>query len=191
VFIAGSSWPGDERVIIPGLIRLLEKYDHFKVIMVPHEIKNEHINEIQKAFGDKGFGSERYSVFKEGNGTEKRIAIIDTIGLLARLYRDTHIAYVGGSFGKGVHNVLEPAVFGMPVLFGPKHHNSQEALSMKEMGITFETRDTREFTGMMEKLVNDRGFRDNCAGEALGYIRDNLGASGKIYQNLSNIFDFF
>ena len=190
VFIAGSTWPADEKIILPGIIKLLQKFDSLKAIIVPHEIKDDHIKEIEKLFRKANIETERYTKFRENEGTTSRVAIIDAIGVLAKLYKNTDVAYIGGSFGKGVHNVLEPAVFGMPVLFGPKHHNSQEALSLKDLGVTFSIRRTSDFTGKMEQIIEDADYREKCSLKALGYIRNNLGASGKIYQHLMSRYDF-
>jgi 3-deoxy-D-manno-octulosonic-acid transferase len=190
VFMAGSTWPADENVILPGLVELLDTYEHVKAVIVPHEIKEDHIRSIENFFKTHGMTSERYSLFNERGGAEGRVAIIDAIGVLAKLYKNTHIAFVGGSFGKGVHNVLEPSVFGMPVLFGPRHRNSQEAISLKELGATFMVRNTREFVTAMDKLITDAPFRQGCSDKALGYVKNSLGASGKIYQHLGQHFDF-
>ena len=190
IFIGGSTWPADEKVVLPGIINLLKKYTHLKAIIVPHEIKEDHINEIEDVFKKHDIKTERYTDLIQNDGTIHRVAIINTIGILAKLYKDTHIAYVGGSFGKGVHNVLEPAVFGMPVLFGPKHKNSQEAISLLELGVTFCVKSKQEFVLKMEKLIDDEVYREKCSLKAIGYIKNNLGACGKIYQHLLDRFDF-
>ena len=190
VFIAGSTWPADEKVVLPGLISLLEKYSFFKVIIVPHEIDDTHISSIERMLLKNNIPCDRYTSLDKESGSEKRVVIVNAIGILAKLYKNTHIAYIGGSFGKGVHNVLEPTVFGMPVLFGPNYINSQEAISLKDLGVTFSVKNVHDFITEADKLISDNTYRENCNAKALGYIRNNLGASGKIYQNLIKRFDF-
>lgn len=190
VFIAGSTWPADEKIVLPGTIALLKKHPNLKAIIVPHEIGEAHIQEIEKTFSESALETERFSSFNQKNGTNCRVAIIDAIGVLAQLYKDCNIAYIGGSFGKGVHNVLEPAVFGLPVLFGPRHRNSQEAISLTEIGATFPIKTIPGFIDTLEPLVTDNDFRKECSEKAFGYVRNSLGASGKIYQHLTRRFEF-
>lgn len=190
VFTIGSCWPADEKRIIPGIISLLKKHSNLKVVVVPHEIKEPHIAALENEFSASGISTERYSSFSQTNGSDSNVVIINAVGLLAKLYKDSQIAYIGGSFGKGVHNVLEPAVFGMPVLFGPNHHNSQEALNLKEINAAFCIKNQAEFVEIADKLVSDNQYRTKCSGEALAFVRGNLGASGKIYQHLGKTFDY-
>lgn len=120
ILVAGSTWAEDEHAL-NKLMSLLPA--DWKLILAPHEIHEAHISEIEKLFGDV---TVRWSQWNEGNN--KRILIVDKIGLLLQLYRYGKAAWIGGGFGtKGLHNVLEAAVYGIPVVFGPNYQKSREA----------------------------------------------------------------
>ena len=126
--VAGSTWPGDEDL----LIRYINSCDEtVKFIMAPHEIHEEHIRRIIQQL-KKSF--VRFSEATENNVTDKQVLIIDNIGLLSSLYRYGDIAYIGGGFGKGIHNILEAATFGLPVLFGPNYAKFNEAVELIRLG---------------------------------------------------------
>ncbi|AOM77154.1 3-deoxy-D-manno-octulosonic acid transferase [Pedobacter steynii] len=118
VFIAGSTWPADERLIAV----LIKQQPDWKFIIAPHEIDEHHILEIEKLVP----GATRYSKFLTGTSVAQTL-IIDNIGLLSSLYQYADISYIGGGFGAGIHNTLEAAAFGIPIIFGPKYDKFQEA----------------------------------------------------------------
>lgn len=119
VFIAGSTWPADERLISA----LIQQQPDWQFIIAPHEIDEAHIQEIEKLIP----GAVRYSNLVNGATGAAQTLIIDNIGLLSSLYQYARIAYIGGGFGVGIHNTLEAAAFGIPVIFGPKYDKFQEA----------------------------------------------------------------
>ncbi|HHP7242959.1 MAG TPA: 3-deoxy-D-manno-octulosonic acid transferase [Cyclobacteriaceae bacterium] len=176
--ILGSTWPQDEEEVLPATINLLKKYGQLQVIAVPHEIGKKHLNDIEEQFSNSGFEPTRYTQIKEA--TDKRVVVIDVIGVLARLYQNTDVAFVGGSFGKTVHNVMEPAVFGQPVLFGPDHVNSFEALELKKIGAAFSVENGKAFEEKVHELITNDELRRKTGKLAKDLIDDNLGASEKI-----------
>lgn len=190
IFIGGSIWPSDEKHLLPALIAVMKKYSHLKAILVPHELYEKHITDIEKTMKNGGFLSERYSDFLTKGGTTKRVAIINTIGILSQLYKQTHIAYIGGSFSTGVHNVIEPAIFGQPILFGPCYTNSFEAQELKVRSCAFEIKTANEGEAIMEKLIIDDIFRDEIGKKAIDFIENNIGATKKIMDIISNRYDF-
>ena len=115
------------------------------MIIVPHELHESHLREIEIVFIQAGISISRYSEFSAKGKTKTQVVIFNTIGLLARLYKQTQIAYIGGSFGKGIHNVMEPAIFGQPVIFGPNHLNSHEAGELLKIGAAFRITNQQEF----------------------------------------------
>ncbi|MBN2357138.1 hypothetical protein JXO59_13560 [candidate division KSB1 bacterium] len=131
--VAGSTWPADERVILSAVVRAMSHYSDLLFIIAPHETSEEHVAAIDTYFNDKNIPAVRLSQF-EGNNKPLRVLLIDRIGLLANLYALGALAYVGGGFGAGVHNVLEPAAHGTAVLFGPRHANSVEARNLIRIG---------------------------------------------------------
>lgn len=190
ILIGGSIWPADEKHLLPALINLYNKHPHLRLVLVPHELHESHIRDIESVLESAGIPSERYSIFKDHGGTARRVAIIDTIGMLARLYKQTHLAYVGGSFSTGVHNVMEPAVFGQPVVFGPVHMNSFEALELIKAGCAFGATDTFSIEAALARFLVDDSLREQTGTRAMALIRDNIGATGKILTILTGRYDF-
>ena len=113
-----------------------------------------------------------------------------TIGMLAGLYRSADLAYVGGSFGTGVHNVMEPAIFGNPVLFGPNHRNSLEAIHLVQQEAAFEVRNKEEMISRFELLITNSDIRRLAGQKAEQYIHDHLGATDQIFKVLKESYDF-
>lgn len=188
VFIAGSIWPEDEKNILNGLCELLEKHDNLKVILVPHEIDENHLRSIEFHFQPGNMTIARYSEFYEKGGTDSRVAIIDKIGILARIYKSTQIAYIGGSFSSGVHNVMEPAVFRQPVIFGPKHVNSQEALDLLKEGCGFCVRNNEEFIQILNKLIIEEKYREQLGQKSYDYVKRKTGATAKCFRIIDEKF---
>jgi 3-deoxy-D-manno-octulosonic-acid transferase len=135
VLIAGSTWPEDERVLLPAFAKLVAvRTDGPRLILAPHEVGEEHLREIEKCLGDNGLTGVRYSNARAWSShTGREVLIIDQVGLLAELYTWGDIAFVGGSFKRQVHSVMEPLAAGLPVLIGPHHFNNREALVFQKI----------------------------------------------------------
>lgn len=174
VFIAGSTWPEDEKL----LISLTEKYPDWKFIIAPHEIGDSHIKEIEGLFPK----AIKFSVLSSQlTQTSPQILIIDNIGMLSSLYQYAKVAYIGGGFGVGIHNTLEAAAFGLPVIFGPKYDKFQEAKDL--IGIEA----AKSITNSDELLTAFENFKANtkASAEAKNYVEQQKGAT-KIIMKVLN-----
>ena len=173
-FIAGSSWPADEELFIPYF---LPKRD-WKLIIAPHEIDEEHLVEIEGRL--EGRDCIRLSKATLENIKGYDTLIIDCFGMLSSIYRYGHVAYIGGGFGVGIHNILEAAVFDIPVLFGPNNKRFREAQDMKRLKGGFEITDAYTFRILIDKFISDPGFLKKAGRNAGDYVRSSSGTSDRI-----------
>ncbi|MCL2328837.1 MAG: hypothetical protein FWC39_10065 [Bacteroidetes bacterium] len=182
--IAGSLWQADEKHFLPALFRVMNEHENVQAILVPHELHETHLQAIEQECAQAGFSSERFSQFSKHDGCKTRIAIIDTIGMLASLYKTTDIAFVGGAFSTGVHNVAEPAVFGNPVLFGPRHVNSHEAVSIEKLHGGFCIHNKSECYEKLSQLIDNEDFRKKTGAIAQQFIMASKGATQVIVNTM-------
>ncbi len=149
-------------------------------IIAPHEIDEAHLQRIEKRIIP---GSVRYSSF-DGRENGTRVMLIDNIGMLSSVYRYAAIAAVGGGFGKGIHNILEPACWGIPVLFGPNHSKFREAADLTERGgaLTFDSFET--FSGAVNKYLADNAALTAAGAASASYIAENKGATDSVYEEI-------
>lgn len=177
--VAGSTWPKDEAM----LLDFAAKNENVRLIIAPHEIGENHIRDILSA----GKNAVRWS---EWNGiTPARVLVIDAIGKLSTIYRYADIAYIGGGFGKGIHNTLEAAVYGVPVVFGPNYQKFKEARDLITEGGGFsESRDT-ELIQTLEMLTSDAEKRQKAGRLAQKYVSENAGATAKIVEGVAAYLD--
>ena len=183
VIVLGSTWDADEEVILPAIKKLMKYIDNLLIIIAPHEPTNKRLEELQYTFKD--FDIIRFSFMNDYSN--EKVVIIDSIGILLTLYYYADIAYVGGSFRQGVHNVLEPAVYGIPVIFGPKNSNSQEARKMIELGCGIEITNRFNTYRTFRRLISNDEKREEIGKVALDYVEKNIGATEKIIYELANI----
>jgi len=174
VIVAGSTWPADERVILSPLARLMKDNDSIRLILAPHEPLPGRVNDLVDWANTEGL-----SVSRASDGKASRVLIIDTIGILAEVYRLGDVAYIGGSFSTGVHSVIEPAIAGLPVVFGPVHENSFEALRLIEEGAGFVARNEREAGDHLSRLTADEAARRAAGENARAYVASQIGATEK------------
>ena len=183
--IAGSIWPSDEEQLFLPFVELLRSNPELFLILVPHEPDNQHINRIKTWFQDYGFKSFYFSKGQfQDNLNSHRILIVDRIGILANLYGYGDIAYVGGSFGPGVHNVMEPAAFQLPVLFGPKILNSPEALELVNRNAGFKVTNKAEILKTLKKLCQDPDYKKSAGSRSFAFIEENKGSTEKIVKRI-------
>ena len=185
LLVAGSSWEKDENLLLPACVSLAE---HLSMIIAPHDVSENNIIRLESDLDSAGLPFTRFSSLPD-NFTADRILIIDSIGLLAELYALAKIAYVGGGFGINVHNTLEPAVYGIPVLFGPKHHNSPEAEALVATGGATEVLDAPSLLETLQKLVDNPLKRAEQGTIAGNYVRNRLGASQTVAQKILDTLD--
>lgn len=175
VFIAGSTWPEDEKL----LIDLAEKNPNWKFIIAPHEIGANHIAAIESLFPN----SIKYSVLKSQiSNLERQILIIDNIGMLSSLYQYAKVAYIGGGFGAGIHNTLEAAAFGLPVIFGPKYDKFQEAKDLIEIGAAKSIHTSAELLTAFDHFKSN----EQAATAAQNYVAQKKGATEMILKALNH-----
>lgn len=179
LMVAGSSWGPDEDLIIP----YFNEHPELNLIIAPHVIKESHLKEIE---GKLQRPSIRYTQVSEENITKADCLIIDCFGLLSSIYRYGEIAYVGGGFGSGIHNVPEAAVYGLPVIIGPNNKKFREAQTLLSLGGCFEVQDSATFVETMDRLLLDEKFMRERGQIAGSYIFDNSGASNLVYEAVFN-----
>ena len=178
LFLAGSSWGPDEAIIAAYINRFPEK---MKWVFAPHEIDPLNIERLEKLIK---VTCVRYSDFVE-NSADARVLIIDNIGMLSSAYKYAHIAAIGGGFGKGIHNILEPACWGIPVLFGPNHLKFREAVELIEKGSakSFSTFD--DFKKILDLWLSEEKIYTISAEIASKYVKENAGATEIIIKEIS------
>jgi len=185
-FVAGSTWPSDEKELIPALKAVFERNIKFWVVLVPHEPTEEHINQLQIMLDRAGLTYILFSSLKENSDKKSDVLIVDTVGILASLYSLADMAYVGGGFAPGVHSVLEPAAFGKVVLFGPKHTNSFEANRLLENGGGIVVRDNREIEVVFTDFFGSESAGLSKGEKAGQLVRENLGATERIVSHIKS-----
>jgi len=183
IFLAGSIWPEGEKVLMPGLIELIENNENVNLMIVPHEPTEKFIGGFEEKLSQ--WGVKRFT--KLSGEFNERVLVVDTIGQLADLYQYASAAFVGGSFKQGVHNVMEPAIYAIPVLFGPVHKNSYEAVNLAkcEGGIVFENESQAK--DILNTLISDESFRQRTGKKALEMAQNNIGATEKILKYWESI----
>lgn len=172
--IVGSSWKADEEILFDYINNKARK---IKFIIAPHEI---HESNIQRIISSLRVKNERYSKANEETLKEADALIIDNIGMLSSIYQYGKIAYIGGGFGSGIHNVLEAATFGLPTLFGPNYKKYQEAVDLIKLGGSFEVKNSGSATELLNKLFQDREFLENSGKICYNYIENKKGACKSI-----------
>lgn len=180
VFIAGSSWPPDEDIFI----RYFNEHRDWKLIIAPHVIGDDHMKQILGKLERK---TVRYTEATTENVVGAECLIIDCFGLLSSIYRYADVTYVGGGFGVGIHNVLEAAVWGKPVIFGPNNKNFQEAQGLLKAGGGFEITSYDDFVGVMRKLADGKALEQSRE-RAGGFVESLAGATRQIMKEVK--FDF-
>ncbi|MCD6596504.1 MAG: 3-deoxy-D-manno-octulosonic acid transferase [Bacteroidales bacterium] len=176
--IVGSSWKEDEAIIIKYIN---QDTRGLKWIIAPHEIDNQHIERIEEMLNKP---SVRFSDSLDKDISIADVLIIDNIGLLSSLYAYGNIAWVGGGFGRGVHNILEPATFGIPVFFGPNYPRFQEAVDLVKLKGAFVIKTYEEFINRLEPLLDSTELLENTGKINANYVNTNIGAKTKIVNNL-------
>ena len=177
VFVAGSSWQPDEDIFI----RFFNDHPDWKLIIAPHVIGEDHLAYILDKLQMKAV---RYTQATEQSAAEARCLIIDCFGLLSTIYRYGEIAYVGGGFGVGIHNVPEAAVWGGPVLFGPNNKRFLEAQDLLACKGSFEVTDYDSFNTIISRLISDDKFRHQCGEASANYVKSRSGATDIIMKSV-------
>ena len=176
VFVAGSSWQPDEDIFI----RFFNEHPEWKLIIAPHVISDDHLQQIMSKLSRK---TVRYSQATPVTAADAECLIIDCFGLLSSIYHYGEVAYVGGGFGVGIHNVLEAAVWNVPVFFGPNNKRFQEAQELLASGGGIEITDYGSFARAMQRFMSDRKLLVECGAKAGEYVKGKAGATEIVLKN--------
>ncbi|MFA5970834.1 MAG: glycosyltransferase N-terminal domain-containing protein [Lentimicrobiaceae bacterium] len=181
VIIAGSTWPADEDLIF----KLIYKNKHkLRFIIAPHEISADHIDALMLRAGKTAV---RFSKTNPHEAATAEILIIDSIGMLSQLYQYGTIAYIGGGFGVGIHNILEAAAFGLPVFFGPTYHKFNEAKEMIDLGGAFEVNTPDELIHKTNLLLSDKKALSKASSISKNYVLQGCGATEIILKRVNEL----
>ena len=174
VLVAGSSWPQDEEIIIP----YFNRHPNLKLVLAPHVVSEEHLQAIERQLARPAL---RYSKATPKAVAEVDCLIIDCYGLLSSIYRYASMAYVGGGFGVGIHNVPEAAVYGIPVIIGPNNKKFREAQALLRCGGCKEIAGVADFEQITDAWLSDKEALATAGKAAGSYIADNAGAADRIF----------
>lgn len=180
-FVAGSTWAEDEK----NIIDYINNNTHpIKFVIAPHTIKDNHIQEIIQSINKKVV---RYTNLEHGDLENCEVLVIDTIGLLTKIYSYADIAYVGGGFVTGLHNTLEPAVFGVPVVIGPQFDGFAEAEELVQLGGVISIKSNSQFQEVVDKCFNSNDYRSKIGRINTDYIKEKAGATTRIVAELNSV----
>ncbi|MBO4606733.1 MAG: 3-deoxy-D-manno-octulosonic acid transferase [Prevotella sp.] len=177
VFVAGSSWPPDEEIFI----RYFNEHPDWRLIIAPHVIGSDHLRQIQSKLKRKVL---LYTEATPETARQADCIIINCFGLLSSIYHYGEVAYVGGGFGVGIHNVLEAAVWGMPVIFGPNNRRFQEAQGLLAAEGGFEIQHEEDFRRLMDRMRTDADFLAKTGKQAGAFVEEKTGATAKVLNHV-------
>ena len=175
--MAGSTWPFDDRL----LKELVPAFPDLKFVIVPHHVDAANIRRIRDLFEDR---AALYTRGEDQDLEGRQVLVVDTIGILAYLYRLADLTYIGDGFGGGIHSILEPAAFGMPIFFGPNYGKFQEAVDLVERKGAFAVRDRAELAEGIRRFVDDDTARQAAGRICRDYIEEKRGATDRVMQGL-------
>lgn len=178
VFVAGSSWLPDEEIFI----KYFNEHNDWKLIIAPHVIADTHLRQILQLL--KGKKVVLYTEATETNVADADVLVINCFGLLSSIYHYGDVAYVGGGFGAGIHNVLEAAVWGIPVVFGPNNKRFAEAQGLLASGGGFEIDNYEKFALIMDRFCSDKVFLQNSGNAAGSFVKQLSGATNKVFSDI-------
>lgn len=178
VFVAGSSWLPDEEIFI----KYFNEHNDWKLIIAPHIIADTHLRQILQLL--KGKKVVLYTEATETNVADADVLVINCFGLLSSIYHYGDVAYVGGGFGAGIHNVLEAAVWGIPVVFGPNNKRFAEAQGLLASGGGFEIDNYEKFALIMDRFCSDKDFLQNSGNTAGCFVKQLSGATNKVFSDI-------
>ncbi len=182
LFIAGSTWPEDMEVLSP----FINETNEVKFIIAPHEIEESNLEKIESDLSTK---SIRFSQMEGLDLSSYKVLLIDNIGMLSALYSYADYAFIGGAFGAGLHNILEAATFGIPILFGNKNYSKfQEAITLNAAGGAFVIKDFESLSRQYEALCNEDEYQKTSEITAT-YVNENIGATEIIIRHCKTLID--
>ncbi|MBK8165745.1 MAG: hypothetical protein IPK64_07225 [bacterium] len=190
LLILGSTWPPDEQLWLPVLPRLRKECPDARIVLTPHEPTAARLGQLERRLTDDGLSTLRLSALVAATPVSPPdVVLVDSVGQLAEIYRAGHLAYVGGSFTTGVHNTLEPAVAGLPVLFGPVIDNAEEAGELVRRGAGQVLRRPPEAVAAALRLLGDDRAHRTAAAAARGVVLDQRGATARSLAVIEPLLD--
>ena len=162
--------------IFPAIEKVVHKYKNMKIIIAPHETSDVNVKNIENYFKENNIQIVRLSRFEKNPSLHFRVLLIDRIGLLANLYALGSVAFIGGGFGPGIHNVLEPAAHGCRLSFGERYKNAHEAIIIKEMGLASVIKDSNDFYEFLQTAFENPQLTKEIGSKTSKYILENRGA---------------
>lgn len=182
--IAGSTWERDDQILIDSYLQFLTLFPNLKLIIAPHETDEASIKSLINKLELKRIN---YTLYLNQTDNSAHVLVINTIGVLASAYKYGHVAFIGGGFNNGIHNILEPAAHKLPVIFGPNHQKFNEAKEFIKNGAGFEVSNTEELTSVVKQLFNSSSNLETAANAAYNYLEKNSGATLKILDKVLSI----
>ncbi len=176
IIVAGSTWGPDEEL----LAQLLQNFPEYKLVVAPHEIIRT--SDVKRTFS--AYKTAQYSILNEAELSDCHVLIIDTIGILSRLYQYSSVSYVGGAFKTGLHNILEPAVYGKPLFFGPHYDHFNEAVQLVALKGAFPVATVKAMSNIMQQFEDNPDFYTQTCHICQAYVEQNSGACDKIYEQI-------
>ncbi|PIF05932.1 MAG: 3-deoxy-D-manno-octulosonic acid transferase [Draconibacterium sp.] len=180
VMVAGSTWKPDEELLLP----FINSQPSIKFIIAPHEVTTANINRLQQLLKTRAV---LYSKANENNIGACQVLIIDSVGLLSSLYRYGNIAYIGGGFGVGIHNTLEAATYGLPIIFGPNYLRFKEAVDLVKEGGAFPVANSNDLLSTLDSLLSEKILLQKSGEISRSYVNKHVGATkiilGKVFNN--------
>lgn len=184
--VAGSTWPADERALLPAIERVRRTTPDLRLIVAPHEPTPEHVAALERWAASAGMSAARLSSDHAGLAT---VVIVDRVGVLGDLYALADVAFVGGGFhAAGLHSVLEPAAFGVPVVFGPRHGHSREAALLAARGAARSAAGTHALATALEHWLGAATARAEAGEAARRFVESGAGATGRTFSMLQALF---
>ncbi len=175
--MAGSTWPFDDQL----LKEIVPSFPDLKFVIVPHHVDEENIKRVVSLFGGE---VALYTRGEDQDLENLQVLVVDTIGMLTYLYRLADLTYIGDGFGAGIHSVMEPAAFGMPIFFGPNYHNFQEAVDLVERKSAFAVKDQQELVRGIRRFADDVQAREAVGQTCREYIQEKRGATDRVMMGL-------
>lgn len=184
ILVAGSTWEADEKILFPIFKDLQNQIDNLLIILVPHEPDRRNLERIENELnGEISF--IKYSELNDYAG--EKIIVIDSIGILMSIYQYAQVAFVGGSFRGSIHNILEPAVYSIPVVFGPYFKNSQEAINLLNCNGAFSCENSEELLNILIRLFTDENFRLKAGSIAGNFVKQSIGATQRFFSYVQKV----
>ena len=185
LIVVGSSWPKDEDLFINLINEKLN--DNWKILFAPHNLYEKEIDAFTSKFNVPFAKYSDLDKTSETNLKQAKVFILNTIGILSKVYAYADITYIGGGFGAGIHNTLEAVTYGNPVVFGPKYKKFQEAVDLIEVGGGFSITNQEEFDTIFNRLMNDESFRKDAGKKAGDFVQKSPNATAMIMEYIKGI----